>query len=40
VSKLSKRERTIRLMKGAIKSKKTPPHLKTALKKKLKKMGV
>lgn len=40
MAKLSKRERTIRMMRGSIKSPKTPPHLKVALRKKLKSMGV
>ena len=41
MTKLTKRERTIRMMKGSIKpSSKTPAHLKKALRAKLKKMGV
>ena len=37
---MSKRERLIRMMKGAIKSPKTPAHLKPGLRKKLRSMGV
>jgi len=36
---MSKRERLVKMMKGSVASSKTPPHLKVALRKKLKAMG-
>ena len=36
---MTKRQRLIKMMKGSVASPKTPPHLKKALRKKLKSMG-